>query len=82
MSKILFNSNQIMFFDNVQAENQKILNVFSVQTLNRFAFKKVTDVVKKIKKNWNENIKKNNIKVEDKSRSQRLIMLLKNWKKI
>ena len=43
-------------------------NVFLVQTLNRFAFEKVTDIVKKLKnelKSKYKNIKRNNTETED-----------------
>ena len=56
-------------------------SVFSIQTLNKFAFKKIIDVVKKLKKELKSKYKKNNIKTEDKSRSKRLTMLFRNWKK-
>ena len=58
MSKILFSSNQIIFFDSVQVENQKMLNASFVQTLNRFAFEETIDVVKKLKKELRSEYKK------------------------
>ena len=47
-----------MFSDNVQTENQRMSNAFSVRTLNRLAFKKTIDVVKKLKKELRSEYKK------------------------
>ena len=47
-----------MFFDNVQTQNQRMSNAFSVQTLNKFAFEKNIDVAKKLKKELKSEYKK------------------------
>ena len=47
-----------MFFDNVQAENHRMLNALFTQTLNRFVFEKIIDVVKKLKKKLKSEYKK------------------------
>ena len=47
-----------MFFDNVQVENWRMSNAFFVRMLNRFAFKKIIDVVKRLKKELRSEYKK------------------------
>ena len=47
-----------MFFDNVQAENQRMSNAFFVQTLNRFVFEKIINVAKRLKKKLRSKYKK------------------------
>ena len=39
-----------MFFDNVQAENQRTSNASFIQTRNKLIFEKINDVVKELKK--------------------------------
>ena len=47
--KILLTYNRIMFFDSVQAENQRTPGASLVQTLDRLASEKATDVAKELK---------------------------------
>ena len=56
-------------------------SAFSVQTLNRFAFKKIIDVIKRLKKELRSEYKKNNTRIENESRSRRLTMSFKHKNK-
>ena len=47
-----------MFSDSVQAKNEKLSNVSFIQTLNKFVFEKIIDVVKKLKKELKSEYKK------------------------